>query len=893
LLLSMLSVSSLAAVHTCKVEWNNERQIIDGFGGSGAFHQAANLMEYPELERELILDLLFSQEKGIGLSIVRNIIGDSGDWGEKIDGSTPSIQPQEGTWNWTGDEDQIWLMNEAKQRGCTRFVSTAWSPPAWMKTNNSVIRGGKLRPEMYQTYAEYLASYVRGYQEHHDIEIYAISPTNEPDLTTDYSSCRWTGEELRDFIKNHLTPTLKREGVNVKVIMPETMNFGEHYALDTLNDPVASQGVDIVGTHAYDFKAKPLPVSKSLNKQIWQTEVSNIGFNDGSIDDGLKYAKLLHDHMTVTETNGWLFWWLAAYKPGEALIHLETTYQTFTTFKRLYTIGNYSRFVRPGYVRINTEANPAPYVFVSAYKHKDSGEFAIVAINNSQQDCAVSFQLTQFPGVKAVIPYRTSDTEDLVKLERISVSKGAFKADLKAKSVTTFISADHELPSQLSVREILNPIEAENFSDQNGTEQETRSDQSRIVVYKEPGAYTVYESCNFGAGPDTCDVRVFMSGRGKVDLILNSPMLGTVLGQYTVVDETISQEPVWESITIPTAKVRGVHDLYLAFTPWDDGAFCKVDWFEFKGEVKPPAGKIKVQMENTVASSKTKEISPSFKIVNIGSVPVSLEDVKIRYYYTNDSVKKQQVECYGVNVYDFAVTGSLVEMDSITPQANHYLEIGFTEDAGSLEPNEKAEVKAVISAQSGKYQQKNDYSFRTDQSALADWNGATVYIKGKQCWGIEPSLLINPGFETGTTEGWFNFGGPSKIEVTTETAHTGKYSAVITGRTESWQGIAQDLSEIMQPGLTYEISAWLKLKNKMNDAGRVNVKRTDDRGDNYTWADSQTINDEEWTQIKGLYEFQVTGDLKALELYTEGPGSGVEYYMDNFVVREFVGEVSE
>ena len=93
------------AVPICTVDWEDERQVIEGFGGSGAFHQAANLMTFPARDQELILDLLFSQEKGVGLSIVRNIIGDGGDWGEKIDGPTPSIEPEEGVWNWSGDED--------------------------------------------------------------------------------------------------------------------------------------------------------------------------------------------------------------------------------------------------------------------------------------------------------------------------------------------------------------------------------------------------------------------------------------------------------------------------------------------------------------------------------------------------------------------------------------------------------------------------------------------------------------------------------------------------------------------------------------------------------------------------------------------------------------------
>jgi len=90
----------------------------------------------------------------------------------------------------------------------------------------------------------------------------------------------------------------------------------------------------------------------------------------------------------------------------------------------------------------------------------------------------------------------------------------------------------------------------------------------------------------------------------------------------------------------------------------------------------------------------------------------------------------------------------------------------------------------------------------------------------------------------------------------------------------------------MEPGRTYEIAAWIKLKNKMHDAGRINIKRSDDRGDNYTWVGSETVNDEEWTLVGGLYELQISGALNVLELYTEGPGTGVEYYVDNVVVRE-------
>ena len=886
ILFMILASSGWAALPTCMVDWQDEKQEIEGFGGSGAFHQAANLWSYPERERELILDLLFSQEKGIGLSIVRNIIGDGGDWGAEIDGPTPSIQPVEGVWNWTGDEDQIWLMKEAAQRGCTRFVSTAWSPPAWMKTNNSVIQGGELRPDKYQAFAEYLAKYVRGYREHHQIEIYAISPANEPDLTTDYSSCRWTGLQLRDFVKNHLTPTLKQESISVKVMIPETMNFTESYALATLSDPAAREGVDIIGVHAYDFMAIPFPAAKSQQKAVWQTEVSNIGFNDGTIDDGLKYAKLLHDHLTITEVNAWLFWWLAAYKPGEALIHLDPAYQTFTTFKRLYTIGNYSRFVRPGYVRLNTESNPAPNIFVTAFKDKKSGQFVLVAINNGERERTVQFELKGFPATKAVVPYRTSATEDLAKLAPISVAKGAFPATLKAKSVTTFIPDTHELSGVLSIREIFSPIAAESFSDQAGIEVETTPVGETVIVLTDPNAYAAYHNYNFGMGTATCELKVAISGRGKLELKLHSPDLGLPLARYPVLDESSAGKDLWQTISLPTEQVRGVNDFYLVFTPWEEGATCRVAWLEFKPPAKLPTGQIKVQMENELVSLNTNQIKPRFTIVNNGRVPVNLAAVLIRYYYTMDAAGPQEFSYTGGSLPATVVTGRLVPMPGITPEADYYLEIGFTEDAGSLAPEEKIEIGGVITCQSGVYQQENDYSFQPNPEGMVDWPAVTGYVNERLCWGSEPSLLLNPGFETGTLEGWFNFGGSSKITVTDETAHTGKYCALITNRTENWQGIAQDLSAIMKPGRTYEISAWIKLKNKMHDAGRVNIKRTDDRGDNYTWVGSETVNDEEWTLVRGLYELQINGTLKALELYTEGPGAGVEYYVDNVVVRE-------
>src|SRR5699024_10849057 len=198
------------------VKWDEELQEIDGFGGSFAFHKAGSIMRLDKPVRTQILDLLFSQDKGIGLSIVRSNIGDGGidEWGDKeYDGPTETIMPSPGGYVWDNqnwnkeefDEYQIWMMNEAKKRGVDTFLSTAWSPPAWMKQNGSVIDNGKgenkLRKDMYQEYADYLASYVEGYKKHFNIDITHISPANEPDLSLVYSSSFWTTQVLYELVQ--------------------------------------------------------------------------------------------------------------------------------------------------------------------------------------------------------------------------------------------------------------------------------------------------------------------------------------------------------------------------------------------------------------------------------------------------------------------------------------------------------------------------------------------------------------------------------------------------------------------------------------------------------------------------------------------------------------------
>jgi glucuronoarabinoxylan endo-1,4-beta-xylanase len=432
------------------IYWNKDLAAVDGFGISAAFHMAGNLRSFPELPRTEILDLLFSTSRGAGLSIVRNIVGDGGSWGTPMNGPTPSIEPVEGKWNWTGDEEQIWFMKEAASRGCTRFMSTVWSPPAWMKTNGNVIRGG-LDPAKRQAFAEYLSAYVRGYKEHHGIDIYAVSPTNEPDVTVDYSSCYWSGEELHLFLRDHLAPTFAKDSIKAKVIVGEHSTWSEEPVLPSLNDPATSSKIDIVGVHSYlesedpfpsvSLRSGVLPVSTRMRKTIWMTEVSDGSPNITEISDGLYWAQLLHTHVVDNNVSAWFYWWAVSnIEDRGALIYLDLDKHTFVASKRLYAIGNFSRFVRPGYLRLHIDMLPRYGIYISAYKHTGGKELVVVAINQNASDQRIDLQL-EGAAISSFVPYRTSARENLATLQPVPTAGKTLALTLRAYSITTFVAA--------------------------------------------------------------------------------------------------------------------------------------------------------------------------------------------------------------------------------------------------------------------------------------------------------------------------------------------------------------------------------------------------------------------------------------------------------------------
>ena len=253
-------MSDTSTIPHVLIDGNEKHQEIDGFGASFA-KQAHLLLRCAEPGRTQILDLLFSRTGGAGLSIIRNQINSKS---AVIDPDYGTIEPSKNTFDFDHDEAQIWLMKEAKHRGVATFISTAFSPPAWMKVNNNTIddndppkpERNRLRRDRRNDYATYLARYVREYRDRFGIELYAISPANEPDVSAAYQSCMWSPADLHDFIRDFLKPALADQRVSTRLIAPEPLAWSElAYAVPIENDPETNALVQIIGLHNYNNDA--------------------------------------------------------------------------------------------------------------------------------------------------------------------------------------------------------------------------------------------------------------------------------------------------------------------------------------------------------------------------------------------------------------------------------------------------------------------------------------------------------------------------------------------------------------------------------------------------------------------------------------------------------------
>lgn len=265
-----------------------------------------------------------------------------------------------------------------------KILGSPWSPPVWMKTNNSSI-GGSLKPEYYAVYAQYFVKYIQGMKAE-GITIDAITPQNEPLHDGNNPSLKMTAEEQRDFIKDHLGPAFQAAGITTKIIIWDHNCDNPGYPISILNDPAAKAFIDGSAFHLYNGNITALTTVKNAhpNKNLYFTEQYTP--SNGSFEGDLKWhlRNVIIGSMRNWSRNA-LEWNLAndpnfgPHTPGGCTVckgALTISASTITRNVAYYIIAQIAKFVPPGSVRVgSTEAGS---LYTVAFERPDKKKVLLV-----------------------------------------------------------------------------------------------------------------------------------------------------------------------------------------------------------------------------------------------------------------------------------------------------------------------------------------------------------------------------------------------------------------------------------------------------------------------------------------------------------------------------------
>ena len=242
---------------TITVDSSRKYQSIVGFGG--AFTDAACyvLQAMPSDKRQALLQQLFgspeSGEDRLGLNFCRTCIGSS-DYATRLYSyDEGDADPELKRFSIAHDEQYILpVIKEALAINNEIFLySSPWSPPGWMKSNNSML-GGAMRRQYMPAYARYFAKFIEAYKAA-GVNIRAVTVQNEVDTDQDgkMPACAWPQEYEVDFVRLFLGPTFKKEGIDTEIwIIDHNYNLWGR-ALSSLELPDLRRFVSAVAWHGY------------------------------------------------------------------------------------------------------------------------------------------------------------------------------------------------------------------------------------------------------------------------------------------------------------------------------------------------------------------------------------------------------------------------------------------------------------------------------------------------------------------------------------------------------------------------------------------------------------------------------------------------------------------
>ncbi len=466
--------ASAQTVYT--VDTARRHQRIDNFGASDCWTAQA-LGLFPEAKREQMADWLFStavgtngQPQGIGLSLWRfNVGAGSAEQAQASNIADPARRTEcfllaDGRYDWSRQAGQRWFLQAAKRRGVERFLAFCNSAPVQFTANGLANNMGRpkaghynLKPDCYEAFSDFLATVLAEVGAREGIPFVAVSPFNEPEWEWDAPKQEGSPAYVGDIARlvRLLDNKLTERRLDTRILVTESGKI-DYLFSDKTDHPEQDNQIEelfapasphvigglphvprLVAGHSYwttSPNAALLAKRQALREKLdeyhlgyWQTEVCIMG-NDREIGGGggrdltmktaLYVARVIHYDLCVAQASAWQ-WWLAMtcgdYKDGLVYVtpNAGKTDGEITDSRLMWTLGNFSRFIRPGAVRVGVSSPRADVddpegLMVSAYLHEAGRLVTCVLVNMADRPRPVRLEVPGLSVRKSGV-YLTSD----------------------------------------------------------------------------------------------------------------------------------------------------------------------------------------------------------------------------------------------------------------------------------------------------------------------------------------------------------------------------------------------------------------------------------------------------------------------------------------------------
>ncbi len=414
---------TLSDVKTITVDAGKRHQEIESFGASGAWW--AQFIGVNNKTRDRIAELLFDPKTGIGLNCYRyNIGGGSQGAGSNSPSigdmwrRTYSFEKSPGVYNWKRDAGAVWMMKKAAELGVDEIVMFVNSPLERLTKNGRTYADKELPtsnidPKNYDEFAKYVLDVAEHFKVDEGLPIKFISPINEPQYGWNYppenvwgqEGCHYNNREIVNVLKVFVEELGKRGGLDgVEISAPEGGSWNDDtlaFNLAIMKDDILGKYFTAIDNHSYWTTASTKRVFKAQMDKVapdvkyreseW-CEMEN--GRDLTMDSAFTLAEVIYDDMTILDCVSWQYWIaVSCYDYRDGLIYTDAQGNNVQVPKRLWAMGNYSRFVDRGYTRIDCKS-PVNTVKMTAYEgtnERGDKETVIVVINKGASDQNVNF----------------------------------------------------------------------------------------------------------------------------------------------------------------------------------------------------------------------------------------------------------------------------------------------------------------------------------------------------------------------------------------------------------------------------------------------------------------------------------------------------------------------